>query len=124
MSVALSNGDGGVAVVQQPLVELVRGGTDRAKEWAAWALRILANQSSGRANCAAIASAGGIAPLIELVRGGTDRAKENAAYSLNYPKSFRLRIDACDSTRALQCAPNCAVCIGRSVCLGDKHQCI
>ena len=69
---------GGIA----PLIELVRGGTDGAKESAARALAELAREHAD--NCAAIALAGGIVPLVELVRSGTDGAKRKAARALQY----------------------------------------
>ena len=63
----------------EPLVALVRSGTDRQKEAAAWALGNLAMNTD---NQAAIARAGGIEPLVALVRIGTERQKNAAAETL------------------------------------------
>jgi vacuolar protein 8 len=63
----------------EPLIALVRSGTDSQKEYAACALICLACNAE---NKKAIAEAGGIEPLIALVRSGTDNLKDNAASAL------------------------------------------
>ncbi|KAH8082083.1 serine/threonine kinase [Aureococcus anophagefferens] len=70
---AASRGDFG------PLVDLLRTGTDGAKEWAAGALWNLALNADNRV---AIAKAGAVDPLVDLLRTGTDGAKERAAGAL------------------------------------------
>jgi hypothetical protein len=60
-------------------VTLVQSGTDGQKEYAAGALRNLANNAE---NKVVIAQAGAIAPLVTLVQSGTDGQKEYAAGAL------------------------------------------
>ena len=62
-----------------PLVALVRGGSERAKEQAAAALRNLAVNAD---NQVTIAAAGAIEPLVALVRGGSEGANAQAAAAL------------------------------------------
>ena len=66
---------GGIA----PLVALAASGTEEQKEFAAWALGILAFFDT---NHVAIAAAGGIAPLVALAASGTEKQKEYAARAL------------------------------------------
>lgn len=77
---------GGIA----PLVELVRDGSEDAKEAAAWALSNLALNDD---NEMAIVEAGAIVPLVELVRGGSEGAKEQAAAALAKPDPQRRQRD-------------------------------
>ena len=71
---AASRGDFGL------LVDLLRAGTDGAKEQAAGALRSLAFQNAD--NKVAIVKAGAADPLVDLLRTGTDGAKLQAAGAL------------------------------------------
>ena len=71
---------GAAAGAIEPLVALVRGGSERAKEQAAAALRRLAFNNAD--NKAAIVAAGGLPPLIALLSDGTPGAQEHAAAAL------------------------------------------
>ncbi|DAZ99731.1 TPA: LOW QUALITY PROTEIN: hypothetical protein N0F65_003518 [Lagenidium giganteum] len=62
-----------------PLVQLVRGGTDKQKEHAALALARLGGKTS---NDEKIAEAGGIAPLVELEAQGSEAQAEYAALAV------------------------------------------
>ena len=62
------------------MVELLRGGSERAKLNAAGTLRSLANNNANAAaNAAATAAAGGVTPLEQLARDGDGKAKEWAS---------------------------------------------
>ncbi|KAH8054807.1 hypothetical protein JL722_8756 [Aureococcus anophagefferens] len=56
---------GGIA----PLVQLVQGGSDEAKMYAAWALKELCHYEDNRGP---VGAAGGIAPLVSLCKRGID----------------------------------------------------
>jgi hypothetical protein len=62
------------------LVELMRGGSDAEKAWAAHASRILSWSSAQ--NRIRIAAAGGIPPLVALLRDGNDGQKRHAVGAL------------------------------------------
>ena len=62
-----------------PLLQLLRGGDDEAKEHAAGALANLAENEADREK---IAAAGAIGPLVELARSGSAGTKEQAARAL------------------------------------------